>query len=215
MMRSMRCALTLRALPFVLVAIFATREAGAQIYKYKKADGTVVYTDNLGQLPPDRREHYNKLKEEQEQKRRDLERAIGREEMERRDAEAQKAALERASNEERDRAERLRLIDLQLQGMQKRRLERDAARDVWKKKMQDARALLDKRLTEFKTTQERYNTIAMKPSYTLLPGEAEELEKLKGALDRLEKEVDQSIEDVEINIPEAARLAGIPPGYLR
>ncbi|MCK6552238.1 hypothetical protein L6R52_40785, partial [Myxococcota bacterium] len=187
----------------------------ADVYKYKKSDGTVVYTDNLAELPPERREHYNKLKQAQEQKRAELERAIGKEELERREAEAKKAEVERAALEESERQARLRAIDAQLKSMQDKRKEREAVRESWAKRMRDARQLLDQKLAEFRATTEKFSALAMKPSHTLLPGEGEELEKLRKALENLEKDVDAAIELVDVTIPEEARKAGIPPGYLR
>lgn len=208
----MRAASSLSlALAFVLVSPAAL----AEIYKYKKPNGQVIYTDNLADLPPERRDFYAKRKAERDLERREEEQRVGKEELERREAEAKRAELERASIADQERADRLRLIDLQLEAIKKKRLEREASREAWTQRMKAARDLLAKRLADFRAVQERHDAIAIKPSLTFLPGEAEELEKLRLEKERLEKEVDQSIEEVEVTIPEEARKAGIPPGYVR
>lgn len=201
-------------LPLTLGLVFAAGSARADIYKFQKPDGTVVYTDNLAQLPPDKREYYNKLREEREEKRREAERTLGKEEVQRREAEAQKAALEQARMEEAERQKRLSAIDETLKVIQQKTKDREANRETWRKRMQDAVARQVELLKQFNALQERVSQLVLK-SYTLLPGEAEELEKSRKQLGELEKAIDQQIEEVEVRIPDEARKAGIPPGYLR
>ena len=52
--------------------------AEAEIYKYTKKDGSVVYTDKLSQLPRERRAYYLRQQKAQEEERRKLEARIGK-----------------------------------------------------------------------------------------------------------------------------------------
>jgi hypothetical protein len=189
--------------------------AAAELYKYKKADGTVVYTDNLAQLPPERREHYNKQREAREEKRRQLEQQIGKEELERREAEAKRQELARAELAESERAQRLAEINTVLAEIQKKRAGREAVREQWRQKMNQARDNLAKKLAEFQALSDKANAIAIQPDFSRLPGQNEELEKSKEKLAKLELEVDELVTLVEETIPEQARKEGIPPGWLR
>jgi hypothetical protein len=205
----------LRAFFVAGVLLSLPLSAAAEVYKYKKPDGTIVYTDNLNQLPADRREHYNKQREEREQKRAELERAIGKEELERRENEAKRVELERAQLAEAERQERMRAIDVVLADIQKRRSAREASREVWRQKMKTAREALEKKLAEFQALSEKANAISIQPDFARLPGQNEDLEKTKEALEKLEKEIDVLVEQVDVIIPDEARKAGIPPGWLR
>jgi len=189
--------------------------ARADIYKYKNKSGAIIYTDNLGQLPPEAREFYNKQREEREEKRRQLEKAIGRDELERRETEAKRAEIEREKLEEAERARRLQAIDAQLKVWQAKDRERESSKSKWQMRMKNARDKLEKMLADFKKASEEYNSIAIKASFTLLPGEAEAMENAKKQMDALEGEIDKAILEVEVTIPEEARKAGIPPGWIR
>lgn len=189
--------------------------ARAELYKYKKADGTVVYTDNLGQLPAERREYYNKQREEREEKRRQLEQQIGKEELARREAEAQQKELERAQLAADERERRMSEISTVLAEIQRKRAAREAGREVWKKKINDARDALAKKVADFQSLSERANSIGIQPDYARLPGQNEELEKMKEELSKLERDIDALVTLIEETIPEQARKEGIPPGWLR
>ena len=67
----------------------------------------------------------------------------------------------------------------------------------------------------FLAAQEKYNGLATRANFTLLPGQAEEMEQAQKDTERLEGELDQVIQEIQFNIPEEARKAGIPPGWLR
>jgi hypothetical protein len=206
----MRLTGVLLAFLFVLPAV-----GRAEVYKYKKPNGSVVYTDNLAQLPPDRREFYNKQREEREEKRRQLEKAIGKEELERREAEAKRAEIERAKLDEADRQRRLQAIDQQLKVYQQKDKDKEASKTAWQQRMQQAKQTLDQALADMKQATEEYESIGVKASYTLLPGESEKMEQAKKRMDELERRIDALVLEVEVTIPEEARKAGIPPGWLR
>ncbi|MCB9646400.1 MAG: DUF4124 domain-containing protein [Deltaproteobacteria bacterium] len=201
------------ALPVVLVA--APGDAQAQVYKYTKGDGTVIYTDKLSDLPPQRRAHYAKLEEEAAERRRAQENMLGKDEVARREAEAEKKRLADAKLAAEERAKRMAEIDALLQDIDRRQAERDKKRGYWQERLKKANETLAEKLNEFRKTQEAYNAIAIKPAFTLFPGEAEQMEKLKAALVKLEAEVDAAIQERWVNLPEDARKAGVPPGWLR
>lgn len=189
--------------------------ARAEIYKYKKPSGAIVYTDNLSQLPPDRREYYFKLKEEREARRRELERRVGKDELVRREAEEKRVEDERQALADRERAERIAAMDAEIQALRKRNRGEHSERATWKRRMQEAETRMRRLLADFQDVSDRYNTIAIKPSFTYLPGEQEELERLRAQMENLERSVDAAIEEVEVTIPETARKNGVPPGWLR
>lgn len=197
------------------LGFFCPDEAGAQIYKYKKPDGSVVYTDSLAQLPAERRAFYNRREEEREKKKKELERALGKEEYERQEAERAKKEIEAAKLREEERQARLAAIDEQLLRFRKRKEQREASRAQWKKRLEEATKKRDVLLAEFKEVQAKHDAIAIQPSFTLLPGQNEEREKASKRLAELEPEIDRAIEEVDVVIPDEARKAGVPPGWLR
>ncbi len=190
-------------------------EAQAAIYKYRNAKGQVVYTDSLAQLPKARRAHYNRQHEEQRRKRQALEAELGKEEVRRREAEAEREALARKNIAEAERRKRLAEIDAVLSQLRVSREKRVKEKELWQSKMREAKAEMTKLLKEFKKTQEEYNGLATKADFALFPGQRKQKTDAKKKLVELEQKLDQAIEKVEITIPEAARKAGVPPGWLR
>jgi hypothetical protein len=190
-------------------------DASAQIYKYKKKDGTVVYTDSLAQLPDERRAYYNRLEQERERQRQEQMRSLGKEEFERRENERKLEELQRQELDEQERQRRAAAINAVLEQIKERQRERDSSQSVWRNKAAEARKKVDGLLAEFNTTQETYQNLATKASFTLLPGQQQEMLELKEKVDKLEKELDLAIEYLEFGLPEEARKAGVPPGWIR
>ncbi len=190
-------------------------DARAQIYKYKKGDGSVVYTDNLSQLPDDRRAYYNQLEQQKERQRQEQIARLGKEEFERQEKEKQLEALKLQELDEAERARRAAAINAALDEMRERKKERDASQSSWETKAKEAKKKVDDLLAEFNTTQEKYQNLATKASFTLLPGQQQEQIDLKAKLDKLEKDLDTAIEYLEFGLPEEARKAGVPPGWIR
>jgi uncharacterized membrane protein len=205
----------LLVLSLVVAAFGVATPAFAQVYKWKKPDGTIVYTDNLSQLPPERRAHYNQLEEEAQKKRRELEQAIGKEELERREAEAQRTNLAKAQLEEAERQRRLAALDETLAIIRHRVKLREENKSAWRERMAQAIKKRDELYQAFLAAQEKYNGLATRANFTLLPGQADEMEQAKKDTERLEVELDQVIQEIQFTIPEEARKAGIPPGWLR
>ncbi len=208
-MRPLICAVT-----FCLTMSLAFG-ASAQIYKYKKADGTVVYTDDLAELPADRRAHYGRLERAAKARQKARENQFGKAELERRAADAERKRIMAAQIEEGERARRLRAFEDTLKSVRKRSSKRAANRAAWKLRLKTAKEDMDKALKAFRTAQADYNALAMKPSFTLLPGQGQKKEALRAKLGGLEAEVDATVEQLYVVIPEEARRAGVPPGWLR
>lgn len=204
-----------RCLAGVLGSLISISGARAEIYKYKSKTGSVIYTDNLSQLPAERRAYYQKVQQEREEQRKELERKFGKEEVARREVEAKRAELARAQLDEAERAKRLAAIDAQIRSYHEKDKAREASKGAWQKRVKDGQQRLQKLLAEFKAASDAHDAIAIKPLHLRLPGEAEEMERLERETARLEREVDQAIDEVEVKIPEDARKAAIPPGWLR
>lgn len=207
-----RPLLALAALTF---ALGLAESASAQVYKYTKPDGTVVYTDKLSDLPADRRAHYNKLEKEAQERRKAQVNMLGEAEVKRREVEAERKRVEQAQLEEQERARRLAEIDATLEQIRKRQAKTAGNKKAWQDRMKKAKAELKAALKEFRETQEAYNGLATKADYTLLPGQGKQKEELRKKVAALEKRVDAAIREVYVVIPEEARKAGVPPGWLR
>lgn len=199
----------------LVLALALASPARADVYKYKNKNGVVVFTDKLSDLPPDRREYYNKLREERDAKDREAEQRLTPEQRQAREAERNKEETLRKRAEAEDDARRKVAIEQELMALKSRSQSLEGRRDAWRKRMQEAREKLGKLLDEYKKASEEYEGLAIKPSFTLLPGQADQLEAAKAKMEKLEKDVDAQVEEVEVTIPEEARKAGIPPGYLR
>lgn len=189
--------------------------AVADLYKYTKPDGTTAYTDQLGELPAERRAYYNKAKAEKEQRRREEESRVGKEELARREAESKKAELQRAQMDESERRQKMAALDAQIAAFQEKRRATEADRTRWQQRMKAAKERLAGLLKEFDQARETYEGLATRASFTLLPGQNEEMEKAKEKMDQLEPAIDAAIAEVEDVIPDEARRAGVPPGWIR
>ena len=199
----------------VVVGLTYADDAEAQIFKFKKKDGTIVYTDSLAQLPPKRRAYYNKKLQEREEKKQEQIRRLGKEEYERREKEKQLAALKEKQMDEEERQRRVAALNRVLSEMRQKVAKREAHKKEWQEKMAKAKKEVQRLLGEFNETQEKYKNLATKASFSLLPGQAQEMEKLRQKLPELEAQLDAAIEHLEFELPEQARKAGIPPGWLR
>lgn len=201
---------------FVLFLVMAwAAPADAQVYKYRKKNGAVVYTDSLAQLPPARRAYYNKLLRDREARQKKIEKAVGKETVDKERMEKERAALLSAKIEEEDRQRRIAAIDAQLDRIRTRRAAKKASRKSWSDRISTTKKALKKALAEFRDAEKKYSAVAIKGGYGLLPGEAAKMKKAKTAMDALEKDIDTANEELTVKIPEEARRAGVPPGWLR
>lgn len=198
-----------------VVGIGLSGDASAQIYKYKGADGTVVYTDSMGELPADRRAYYNERRRRLEAERQALERQLGTEEVQRREAEKQKAELMRKKMDEAERKRRLAAIEARLRKYKKSAQTERAAKTYWQNRVKEARARLKTALADFNKAKDEYTALAMQAPHTLFPGQAKTRDQAKAKMDALEATIDATIEALEVTIPLEARKAGIPRGWIR
>lgn len=189
--------------------------ASAQIYKYKKADGTVVYTDDMGELPSERRAHYGKLQRAAKQRQKARENQYGKAELARRAKAAERKRIMEAQIEAGERAKRLAALDDSLKRVRKRSAKTASNRAAWTLRLKTAKDTLEKALTDFRRTQADYNALAIQPSFALLPGQGQKKEALRARLGGLEAKVDAAVEALYVTLPEEARRAGVPPGWLR
>lgn len=201
------------ALPAALTA--APGAAVAQVYKFTKANGTVVYTDKLSDLPPERRAHYARLEQEAAERKQAQENMLGKEEVARREAEAEKQRLAKAQLDEQERLRRMQELNRVLEDLDRRSQARDQQKRFWQDRLKRADETLAKKLAEFREAQEAHDAIAIKPAFSRFPGETEKLQELEAALVKLEAEVDAAIQERWVTLPEDARKAGVPPGWLR
>lgn len=198
------------------LGVFWTAEdAYAEIYKYTKRDGSIVYTEDLGELPRDRQAYYRSQEAQREERRRALEARVGSDVLKEREAEQKRKAVLAAELEEAERQRRLAALDELLKGIRARRLAQKSDEASWRSRIETARTQMAEKLKAFGKTQEEYNRIAVQASYTLLPGQADKKKKLKETLDTLEKEIDALVIEIEETIPDEARKAGVPPGWIR
>lgn len=199
----------------LLVAFSVGSQADAQIYKYRKKDGTVVFTDKLSDLPPERRAHYNRKAAEQKKKReRELKRMTP---AERKAAEltAQREKLMAQEMAEADRQRHLAEIDKALRAWRKRKAKDEARRAFWREKAVDAQKELDEAVAAYRAARLEYEKLAIKVSFSRLPGENARLAELLKALPELEAAVDAANKRLTETLPAEARKAGVPVSWLR
>ncbi|MEM1025899.1 MAG: DUF4124 domain-containing protein [Myxococcota bacterium] len=199
---------------FALALLFGVSSpASAEIFKYVKPNGTVVYTDSLAQLPKERRIHYNKLLAEREKAEREVRKEVAAEQEARRKAEAERRRL-RAEADARNAA-RLREIDATIARLRAKNKVREEKKAEWRARIEATEKKLEARLVSFAKLQEEYTGLATKADFTLFPGGRQRKLELKAQLEALEKEIDGLINELQVEIPEAARKAGVPPGWVR
>jgi colicin import membrane protein len=196
-----------------LVLALLPAAAHAQIFKYVKPDGTVVYTDNLSQLPPKRRAYYNKMLAEQERAEKELEAKIRDEQKTRERAEARRRALRQ--NAETAGQDRLAALEAEIARLRAQNEARERAKAEWRKRYLSLRSRLDQKLEAYRQTQQKYDALAIRADYALFPGQVKEKNELRAQLEKLEKEIDALAHELNVELPAEARKAGIPPGWIR
>lgn len=199
---------------FVVVG-FVGSVAEARIYKYTKPDGTVVYTDRLSQLPSERRAYYNRLEKEERKKEEAAKSRMSKEERERAEYEAERKRIAEAQMSEAERRRRLAAIDEAIASLQARNAKRDELKKEWQRRQSELQESLDKKLAEFRRTKEEWSALAIQADYALFPGQAQRKQELYAKLSKLESEIDGLLHQLTVVLPEEARRAGIPPGWLR
>lgn len=200
---------------FVVGMVALERPAEAQVYKYEKKDGTVVYTDKLSDLPAEKRRYYAKKEAEARKAREEADAHLTPAERRRQEIEREQAALKAEQLAEAERLQRQRRLDQLLA-----RLNEESAREAdqkayWKERVADARKRLDEALAAFHTAQEEWRQAALRNNGYALPGAMKRQMEAHERVEKAEAEVDAANEDLTVTIPAEARKAGVPPGWVR
>jgi chromosome segregation ATPase len=203
------------ALAVVLAVLPAGSAVAQDIFRWVKPDGSVTFTDSLAALPEPVRQDYNRKIAAREAQRAELERSLGKEERARREAEAERTRVANEAMEAAERATRLSAIDERLKAFAEADKKRQNEKKQWIERVRTARAKVQKLYQDFHAAEATWNDLGTRASFTLLPGQAEELAKAKETMDALVPQLDAAIKELEVTIPEEARRAGIPPGWLR
>ncbi|MGF1511981.1 MAG: DUF4124 domain-containing protein [Myxococcota bacterium] len=203
----------MRSLGILVGLAVAGTNAQAQIYKYVKDDGTVVYTDSLAKLPKERRIYYNKLAEERAQKASAVQAEVDQDTAARKAAEAERARLQ-AEAKARNQA-RLQELDAEIARLRSKNQIREKERDRWTSLYRQTKQRLQERLKAFEDTQQAYQALAVQAEFALFPGQKEKKFELYRQMKALETEIDDLNRRLTVEIPEQARKAGIPPGWVR
>ena len=201
-----------------MVALFVVSvcaPAQGQIYRFTKKDGSVSFTDKLSELPKARRTHYNRLARQQKEAEQRIRRSLGKDEMARRKVESERREIESSNLAAAERTRRLQSIESRLEGYRKRNKATAAKKVEWQKKMKKGRGELAQLYRAFRDVEKKYNSIGVRASFTLLPGQAQERVDAKKKMQELIPKIDAAIRKVQVELPEAARRAGVPPGWLR
>lgn len=186
-----------------------------QIFRYVQPDGTVAYTDQLSDLPKERRAYYNRLIAEQEKKNREVERKVQSEEEAIRQAERERAELARKQAAEKDLQRRLAAMDEAIESLRQRHRARNQAKEKWQRRLRAVQTELAQKLAEYRETKKEWQALAIRADFTLFPGEGEKKQALQAQMETLQKKVDALAHELNVVIPEEARKAGVPPGWLR
>lgn len=159
------------------------------LYQWKDDQGVVNVTDNLDKVPPKYRSRATQL----------LQPGAGTEEQRREDTRKgeQPQNLDADTSPDRD----------------------EMRKAEWQQRMQDARRRLTVAEDQYSQIEQRRNDLMSRSgsSGAALPTQEmlDEINELDGELARARIEVDKARNEVEVTIPDEARRAGIPPGWLR
>lgn len=206
----------LSRIALVVLTTLIAPPAFAQVYKYQKADGSVIFTDDLAELPPSRRAFYRK-KEEAAERRAERERARMSPE-ERRAAElaAERERLIKAEMEEAARQTRLREIDEVLREWRAKKTQADQQTAFWLEKKAKAELALDAALAKYREAHAEWSALAIKKlNFSTFPGQNARFAELQESLPTLEAEVDAANTYLTETLPDEARKAGLPRGWAR
>lgn len=179
------------ALFFLLASCLAARAADDQRYLYQWKDdrGVVNMTDSLDKVPPKYRSQATRL-------------------------------LQPGAGKEEQRSEETRVGEQpQVRDIGASPDQNESRKAEWQQRMRDARRRLAIAEERYRQIELRKNELASKwgSSGAALPTQEmlNEMNSLDGELARARIDADKARNDVEVTIPDEARRAGIPPGWLR
>lgn len=170
----------------------------AEVYKYIDKKGNVHYTDNPDMLPEPQRSKV--LKELEEQIKKEQERRL------------KEPGIEGPHERLPSRTHR---VEKHPNTATKRLKQRKASRKTWKQRGEKARekvAELEKKCAELKTERDRSNTDRLTFSK---PGAGQRYQKAQAAFQKCQQDLEKARTYLEDGLPEQARKAGIPPGWIR
>lgn len=159
------------------------------LYQWKDDRGVVNVTDSLDKVPPKHRSQATQL----------LQPGAGKEEQRR--------------EEPRDRVQSQ---DLDAGAS----MDRDAFRKAeWEQRMHDAKRRLAEAESRYRRIEQRRNELKSRygSSGAALPTQEiiDDMNELDGEMVRAKMDAEKARNEVEVTIPDEARRAGIPPGWLR
>jgi len=159
------------------------------LYQWKDDQGVVNVTDNLDKVPPKYRSQATQLRQP----------GVNKEEQNRGDTGKgeQQQNLDAGTSQDRGEIEKAQ----------------------WQQRMQDARRRLTVAEDQYSQIEQRRNELMSRTgsSGAALPTQEmiDEMNDLSEELARARIEVDNARKEVQVTIPDEARRAGIPPGWLR
>lgn len=198
------------ALVLVGLTLWPNAHATAQIYKYKKPDGTVVFTDALSELPPERRAYYNRKISEQKAREEQLEKGLSPSEKRAREREAQRAHLKAEKQSAELQKQRRAAINAALREIEREEQAEAQKQAYWLERFQQAETQLAEAVNTYQNAYEEWSAIAIKAQFALFPGQAQKRADLEAQLPRLVQAVDEANTYLTQTLPEAARKAGMP-----
>lgn len=199
----MRALLGLIATALVLAS---ATPALAQVYRYKKPDGTVVFTDNLAELPPARRAYYNRRAQEAKERLEKIRAA--QTPAERREAEREADAARAKQEAEAEVVRRKRLAAIQRLVTRIRADEEKRAQTAayWAEREAEAKKALDEAVDAYEAAKTEWEGLAMKAGFALFPGQAERKKELQDKLPELAAEVEAANTYLYETLPEERAL---------
>lgn len=204
-----------RCLAALILALSASAtSAEAEIYTYKDKNGTLVFTDRLAELPVARRRYYNRKADERKRLEAQREKALGKTTYERERAEAAQRAADERSAAQSAAAARNDALARAVASGQRRQATRDAEKKRWQKRARGLRIRAHSLYQDYKKTKTAYDALAIRAEFSLYPAQRQEKARLHKRLEGLIKDLKTTLKEAE-QLPEQARKAGVPPGWIR
>ncbi len=195
--------------------LLAASKSEAQVYKYTNEKGVVVFTDKLSDLPPERRAHYNEREMAAKKRREQLARSRTPEQQRTAELEEERRKILESRVEEQQREARLAAIEQALRDIEETSKARAETKAYWQERKATAQRELQEALDRYREAVKEYEGLAIKVGFTLFPGQQNRLLELQALLPKLEADVDRANAFLTEALPEEARRAGVPPGWLR
>lgn len=185
------------------------------VYKFARPDGVVVYTDRLVELPPEVRRRYAEEERARQARYDAWVREVGKNEAERRALEQERKALAEQRALDQAAAQRLRRLNQTLSRLKDKRRQQAQRREMWQARVRKLRRSLAEALAAHQKARKEFERIAIQPQHTRLPGQTQKMLKAQADMARHAKTMDRLTRTLTEALPEEARRAGVPPGWLR